>query len=156
MLRSFRSFTFFAKECCFLWVLLRSLQNNAAFFYILKKRMQRNASFFWVSLVAKNLKKEPKRTLRALKERKRTMHSERKRTLCPTLPLQNLPVYKCEHFLYWRSFTVQLVSLLVGLPDPYHRFWVPLLSIEPNVKDPPLVILWFGKSCKLISDASKS
>ena len=46
------SFTFFAKECCILCVLLRSLQKNiafCAFFYILKKRMQKNASFFWVS-----------------------------------------------------------------------------------------------------------
>ena len=62
-------------------------KNNAffAFFYVLKKRTLKNASFFWVSLVAKNSKKDCKRTLHSLKERKRTMLSERKRTQCPTL-----------------------------------------------------------------------
>ena len=38
MLHSLRSFMFFAKECCVLCVLLRSLQKNIAFF-----------AFFWVS-----------------------------------------------------------------------------------------------------------
>ena len=50
--RSLRSFTFFAKECCILYALLCSLQKNVAFFaflYVLKKRKQKNASFFWVS-----------------------------------------------------------------------------------------------------------
>ena len=87
-LRSLRSFTFFAKECCILCVLLCSLQKNVAFFaffYVLKIRTQKNASTFWVSYVAKNSKKECKRMLHALKERKRTMRSERKRTQCPTL-----------------------------------------------------------------------
>ena len=81
---------------------LRSLQKKIeffAFFYVLKKSTQKNASFFWVSYIAKNSKKERKRTLRALKERKRTlralkerkrtMHSERRRTWCPTLPFFN-------------------------------------------------------------------
>ena len=80
MLRSLHSFTFFAKEHC---VLLCSLQKKVAFFaffYVLKKRIQKNASVFWVSKVAKNLKKECKRMLRALKECKRLMCSERKRT----------------------------------------------------------------------------
>ena len=87
-LRSWRSFTFFAKECCVLCILLCPLQKNVAlfaFFYVLKKRMQKNALFFWVSQVAKNSIKERKRTLRSLKECKRTMLSERKRMQCPTL-----------------------------------------------------------------------
>ena len=69
-------------------VLLRSLQKNVAlfaFFYVLKKRTQKNASFFWVSYVAKNSKKERKRTLLALKERKRMMRTQRKRTQFPTM-----------------------------------------------------------------------
>ena len=42
-LRFLRSFTFFAKECCVLCILLRSLQKNVT------QRTQKNASFFWVS-----------------------------------------------------------------------------------------------------------
>ena len=65
-------------------------QKNVVFFYVLSKRMLRSLrsfTFFWVSLVAKNSKKEHKRTLRALKECKRMMRSERKRTQYPTLAI---------------------------------------------------------------------
>ena len=90
-LRSLRSFTFFAKECC---VLLHSLQKNVAFFAffnILKKRMQKKALFFWVFLSHQKLeRKKRKRTLRALKERKRRMYSECKRTQCPTLSINTV------------------------------------------------------------------
>ena len=82
------SFTFFAKDWNVLCFLLSSYQKNVAFFaffYVVKKRTQKNASFFWVSWVAKNSEKDCKRTLRSLKERKRTMRSEPKRTQCPTL-----------------------------------------------------------------------
>ena len=43
------------------------------------------------------MKKESKRTLRALKERKRTIHSERKRTWCPTLLEGDEIAGSCSH-----------------------------------------------------------
>ena len=49
-LTSWRSFKFFAKECCVLCVLLCSWQKNVAFFAlfsILLKRMEKYGTFFW-------------------------------------------------------------------------------------------------------------
>ena len=67
----------FAKERYILCVLLRSLQ--------------RKERIFLLGLISRQkLEKKRKRTLRALKERKRMMRSERKRTRCPTLGLLNL------------------------------------------------------------------
>ena len=57
-----RSFTFFAKECCILGVLLRSLQKNTAFFaffYVLSKRTLRSLRSFLF------FRKERKRTERS-------------------------------------------------------------------------------------------
>ena len=92
MLRSLHSFTFIAKESCILCILLHSYEKNA------KERI-----VFWVSQVAKNLKKECKRTLRSLKERKRTMRSERKRLRCPTMFFKFLHRALFAYFVmdYW-------------------------------------------------------
>ena len=71
-LHSLHSYAFFANERCILCVL--------------KKRMQKNALFFWGLISCQKLEKERKITLCSLKERKRTMRSECKRTRCLTLP----------------------------------------------------------------------
>ena len=58
-----RSFTFFAKECCVLCVLLRSLQKNVAFFaffYVLCKRMLRSLRSFGSHKSPKTRKKNVK------------------------------------------------------------------------------------------------
>ena len=74
MLRSLRSFTFFAKERCVLCILFCSFEKNGK---------EQNVLLGFIS--CQNSKKEQKRMLRSLKERKRTERSERKRTQCPTL-----------------------------------------------------------------------
>ena len=72
-----RSFSFYAKECCILCVLcilLHSLEKNP------------KECIFLLGLIScQKLKKKRKIMLRFLKERKRMMCSERKRTQCPTL-----------------------------------------------------------------------
>ena len=87
-LRTLRSFTFFAKECCILWVLLRSLQRtlpSLRSFRLLRKEPKRMHRSFGSHKSPKIWEKKRKRRLRSLKEPKRTMCSERKRTPCPTL-----------------------------------------------------------------------
>ena len=89
---SLRSFTFFAKECCVLCVLLRSLQKNIAFFaffYILCKRTLHSLHSFTF------LRKEHKRTHPSFGSRKspKTRKNNIKERCvlltqmrCPTLP----------------------------------------------------------------------
>ena len=95
------SFAFFCKRMKHSRVLLCSLQKNetfSEFFHVLCKRMLRSLrSFMFLRKERKRThrsfgshkvpktQKECKRTLRSLKERKRTMCSERKRMRCPTL-----------------------------------------------------------------------
>ena len=73
-LRSLLSFTFFSKERCILCALFRPLEKNG-----------KEQNVLLGSISRQKLKKEWKRRLLSLKERKRTEHSERKRTRCPTL-----------------------------------------------------------------------
>ena len=98
VLRSFKFFCKRTKRSCFL---LRSLQLNetfSAFFYILCKRRKLSLRSFtflrkerkrthrsFGSHKSPKTKKQGKRTLHSLKECKRTMRSEQKRTRCPTL-----------------------------------------------------------------------
>ena len=55
-----RSFTFFAKECCILCVLLRSLQKNGAFFAFLRKERKRMHHSFGFHKSPKTQKKNGK------------------------------------------------------------------------------------------------
>ena len=76
---SLRSFTFFAKEQNVLCVLFHSKEKNGK---------ERIVLLGFIS--HQKLKKERKRTLRSLKERKRTECSEQKRMRCPTLHAPDL------------------------------------------------------------------
>ena len=120
MLRSLRSFTFFAKECCVLCILLCSLQKNVAFFalfYVLKKRTH---SSFGSHKSPKTREKKCKRTLRSLKEGKRMMRSERKRTQCPTLQIRVVRQAPTKNYIFeswmWNPLLTKMCGPGANLP----------------------------------------
>ena len=95
VLRSLRSFTFFAKEFCILCVLLGLISRQ-------------------------KLKKERKRSERSLKERKRMECSERKRIRCPTLIIRHKYQYYGQTNPLWTIhiwFNIcRVIILRVGHP----------------------------------------
>ena len=73
----------FAKA--FFYVLSKRMMRSLHSFIFLRKECKRTHCSFGSHKLPKTRKKNAKKRLGALKECKRTMHSERKRMQCPTL-----------------------------------------------------------------------